>query len=575
MTVNSGESGNIADDRLTLSEAVLFLNSEFADSEEAPRLGRALTPAEAAQAVEYTEEEGRSLIEFAIPGAGDHFIKAPDGGFPALYVDGVLVDGFSQPGANPNSNPITAANNAVLKVVLDARELSGVNGEPPPDYTFKINARGVRFRGFSVLASTMSDNFGVDFGGGSEGGQISGCWFGVSPDRTILSGGEVAVAAFGTEGGHVVGTNGDGVEDRAEFNVIVAHAIGVMFEETRDIKVAGNFIGVLPDGITLPSAEIRDGLEGDAIEGADLEGTVTVGTDSDGVADADESNLIGGMKDDVVELYGNADRVVFAGNRVGVGVDGTTPLPIHKLFRTRAGHFRIGSDLNRVRDDIEANWIANADSFLVRYAAGAFFEVRGNRVTAHSGEWVSALEDSHLAGILGRETDLAPLLVSGEDGTRILATVPLSGPGANGLLPAVLDIYQAEIAPDGSTNLFPQDSVTDNGPSDRNPAVGAFDVIVGGWFPVGVSTGIAAICRIEDSAGAETGPISNLVLVEVQPTLDATHDGGELVFHWSGPEYRLETSPSLDPTAWSRVEGTSPVRIRPNEGAAYFRLRRP
>jgi hypothetical protein len=575
VTINSTASANVADDRLTLTEAVLFLNTEFATADDAPRLGRSLTAAEAAQAVRYTDDPGKHRIEFAIPGDGVHVIRPPEGGFPVLHADGVLVDGYSQSGAKPNTNPITAANNAVLKVVLDTRDQEGANGEPPPDYTLQIRARGVHVRGFSVLASPFTDNYGAYFGTGSEGGQISGCWFGISPDLQTLSGGEVAAAAFGTGGGHVIGTNGDGVEDRAEFNVIVAHAIGVMFEETRDIKVSGNFIGVLPDGITLPPEELRAELEGDAVEGADIAGTLTIGTDSDGIADTDEPNVIGGMKDDVVELYGSAEHVVFAGNRVGVGIDDATPLPIHKLFRTRAGHFRIGSNLDQIRDDVEANWIANADNFLYRHVPNAFFECRGNRITSKTGELVSNLDDSYLAQLLGRTTDLAPVLTATGEDNRVLATVPLSGPGAGGLQPAVLDFYFQTLSPEGASNLHYQGSVVDNGPFDDDPAVGSFSSVVGGWFGVGVPLSIVAVSRIQDSAGAETGPVSSPVTIRIAPTLSIAADGGNLVFRWSAPEYRLESAPSLRATEWTTVEGQSPVTLSAPEGPAFYRLRAP
>lgn len=575
VTVNSSGSANLADDLLTLTEAMLFLNTEFATGDDAPRLGRSLTAAEAAQAVQYTDDPGKHLIEFAIPGDGVHVIRPPDGGFPVLHADGVLVDGYTQSGAQPNTNAITAANNAVLKLVLDTRDQVGANGEPPPDYTLQIRARGVRVRGFSVLASPFVDNYGAYFGAGSEGGQISGCWFGVSPDLQTLSGGEVAAAAFGTEGGHVIGTNGDGVEDRAEFNVIVAHAIGLMFEETRDIKVAGNFIGVLPDGISLPPEDLRAELEGDAVEGADIAGILTIGTDSDGTADADEPNVIGGMKDDVVELYGDAERVVFAGNRVGVGVDGSTPLPIHKLFRTRAGQFRIGSNLDGTRDPVEANWIANADNFLYRYAPNAFIECRGNRITGKAGDYFSNLEGSHLAQLLGQTTDLAPVLTATGDNTRVLATVPLSGPGAGGLEPAELDFYSQTVSPEGVTDLDYLGSVVDNGLLDKDPAVGSFDTIVNGWFGTGVPTSIVAISRIQDSAGAETGPVSNPVTVQTAPALIITAEGGNLVFRWSAPGYRLESAGSLRATVWAPIDGQAPLTLSAPEGPAYYRLRAP
>jgi hypothetical protein len=61
-------------------------------------------------------------IAFNISGAGPHFLVVPPGGFPLIYQKHrITIDGYTQPGASPNSNPITAANNAQLKIVIDGR----------------------------------------------------------------------------------------------------------------------------------------------------------------------------------------------------------------------------------------------------------------------------------------------------------------------------------------------------------------------------------------------------------------------------------------------------------------------
>ncbi len=61
------------------------------------------------------------VIAFNIAGAGPHYIAPPVGGFPLIYKDNVTIDGYSQPGSAVNTAAITTTNNAVIKIVLDAR----------------------------------------------------------------------------------------------------------------------------------------------------------------------------------------------------------------------------------------------------------------------------------------------------------------------------------------------------------------------------------------------------------------------------------------------------------------------
>src|ERR1043166_2369104 len=51
-------------------------------------------------------------IQFNLPGPGVHYIDTPADGYPLITNNNITIDGYSQPGASPNSNPIHAANNA-------------------------------------------------------------------------------------------------------------------------------------------------------------------------------------------------------------------------------------------------------------------------------------------------------------------------------------------------------------------------------------------------------------------------------------------------------------------------------
>src|SRR5688572_2063382 len=69
---------------------------------------------------------GFDTIDFLIPGSGPHTI-APQSALPTLQdTDGALIDGYSQPGASPNT--AFAGNNAVLQIVLNGLAAGTANG---------------------------------------------------------------------------------------------------------------------------------------------------------------------------------------------------------------------------------------------------------------------------------------------------------------------------------------------------------------------------------------------------------------------------------------------------------------
>jgi hypothetical protein len=523
LTVNSTGNDRTPDAQFTLVEALAYANDVLArvDGEDAIHgLGRPLSVGESGWVEEEDELPAGALIRFSIPGTGIQVIEAPAGGFPAVVASGVTVDGYTQPGAQPNTQGLLEGNNAQLRIVLDARVLAAhpETGETP-DYTLNLRGSGIVVRGLSVLAGTDTANYGMYFSHGAEGGAVQGCWLGLTPDGSGISGGEVAMAAYGTAGGQVFGTNGDGVEDRAEFNVVVAHAIAVQLEETRDIRVSGNYLGVLPDGLTLPPADILEALEGDAIEGSTLEGTIWIGTHGDGLADADEGNVIGGMKDDVIEFYGDVERVVVAGNRIGVGVDGTTPLPVGRLLRARQGRIVIGSPAEEAPlKPVWANVIAHATRPLIQHGTGLSVSLRGNTFFGNTGPLMDRLEQSRHAEWLGRTTELVPVLDPGSTATLLTGSVALSGPGPNARMPAFVDIY---VTDPGTVAESPQGRYlvvtrAEGGMMDEDPEPDRFRFdLTGVRFPVTGMQHLVVAATVRDADGFETTEFSAPLMVSI------------------------------------------------------------
>ena len=184
-----------------------------------------------------TNAQAGDTIAFNIPGAGPHYLQIPPNGFPLIYrKNNLTIDGYSQPGSLPNSNPITGANNAVIKIVVDGRNGNTrdmaynlydgtlIASDPPIDNTAMAADRagydrtelallgvyrssGVTIRGLAFLGTLTPVNSGEvkgicfahdydnipdvrardEYTSGSDGnGHINGCWFGVDPGTRPL-----------------------------------------------------------------------------------------------------------------------------------------------------------------------------------------------------------------------------------------------------------------------------------------------------------------------------------------------------------------------------------------------------
>lgn len=550
-----------------------------------------------------TNCNANDTIEFHIPGpAGKvHYLQSPPGGWPLIYQKhGLTINGYTQNGAAPNSNPMFSANNAQIKIVLDAREGFGrimdntwydgtpSTSVPPINNTLmlaerggydnqdewailgvyrstNVTIKGLAFLGDNFLAQPNSIYciaFAHDYGlvltnrpgyinprqaalaypeGSDANGHVAGCWFGVDPTNptpagVVESGSGVAFFRHRNAGGAdtrpelpnvgmTIGVKKGSTNPRSEFNVFVGQGLALA-AECSATRVSGNFWGVLPDGV---STYFPINFEGGQFELGRYDDNLQIGwligTDGDGVNDAEEGNLFGPLDLQLTQMshYSLSRKsIVIAGNRFGIDVNGNRWSPedyiIIETAPQNGGQVRFGTDGNGVSDDLEANHVYNLNVFASLYPTPAgnivfplipglannpglavqkdgWLSVRGNIMVNNwpvhspdddSGTWYVMWWTNYMNVPLTIADTIPTLSGSSTITSLIGSTLPPYLP--QNYTNIMIDVYQAD--PEGLANGalfggvsfptgFPQGKkyfggCLDNGPYDSNPAVGAF-----------------------------------------------------------------------------------------------------
>jgi hypothetical protein len=614
-------------------------------------------------------------IAFNLPGTGPFYLVAPTGGYPRITANNLTIDGLTQPGAKVNTNGIHAPNQAQLMIVIDSR-----NGNVTPmaydptnnkagygDNEFAIlgvfNATNVVVRGLSLLAPPVDPDggnnyYGISFArdshGDAAGGQVSGCWIGVDPDGHSLTPITYAITAFrhrDSDGSHplnidrlTVGVSKASIHPRADFNVIVPTALPAILEGSGH-RISGNFFNVLPDGLTeynvaLDTTNFSNNNQSQGMIQIGRSGNNTViGTDGDGVHDADEGNVMAGTLptslngySHSLEFYGNnpGTNIVIAGNYIGVGIDGTTRftngVPVLNASGA-ASSYQIGSNLDGVSDSLEGNLFANnwpfdflsslvtaADpaglSFFDDLSSTGFVSARGNsfinnfsfpidplKLDGASGIAVETLYASALEDV---SVGVVPTLEPGSTVVFLKGTVPKA---ADGWGPTSIDLYAVDpegitngsfLGSSGLTNAWTQGksylgTFQVDGPNDLNPADDSFTFLVsslaiqpGTWVTVTANYPAPTDGSVAGAPLAMTSPFSNpvplLIPIDVLPIhLNIERVDSQAKITWLGLSfgYRLQSSPSLSHPNWEDVpNGTEqPVLLDLGAGPLFFRLK--
>lgn len=189
---------------------------------------------------------GTDLIEFDIPGSGVQTIS-PASPLPEITVP-VTIDGYTQSGASPNTNPAGQGLNTVLSIQLD-----GANAGLLPFGMLQVAASGSTVEGLNVNNAQGPD---IELYG-SDDNVITGNFLGTDPTGT-------AIFSLNTSSGGTL----DGIDLKSS----AGNTIGGSAPADRNL-IAGN----AGNGIEIPLyLDTGNAIEGNLI-GTDITGTKALG----------------------------------------------------------------------------------------------------------------------------------------------------------------------------------------------------------------------------------------------------------------------------------------------------------
>ncbi|HTY41409.1 MAG TPA: S-layer homology domain-containing protein [Thermoanaerobaculia bacterium] len=308
-------------------------------------------PGSFAQAIlDANANPGADVIQFDIPGSGVQTILL-SGPLPAV-TDPLLIDGYSQPGSQPNTDPV--ADNAVLQI-----EILGSGGDGLTILAGSSIVQGLILNGFDN-ALTLSDsggdlvqgNFiGTDAAGAAAVGSFSGIT--ITAGGTIDRIGDSNPAARNLISGNIAGIQVSGSGSAKILGNLIGTDAGGSF-------AVGNVVGIYLSGsannqVGGVNAGEPNVVSGNAGEGIDVEGSSNdviqgnlIGTDATGefaVANGDSGIRVQGVSEDFtiasnvvsgnigpgIELnYGSLGTIVqdqVVSNLIGADFHGTSPIP--------------------------------------------------------------------------------------------------------------------------------------------------------------------------------------------------------------------------------------------------------
>jgi titin len=292
-----------------------------------------------------------NTIDFAIPGTGVETIT-PVTSLPSI-TQAVLIDGWSQP-----------AYAGTPLIQIDGSQAGGGD-----DLT--ITGSNATVRGLDI--SNFNQGAGIRItGAGATGSWIYGNFLGTDPYGTQAAPNNEGVEIDGGATQNLVGSNGDGVNDAPERDLLSGNlfaGVWISGQGKNCNAVAGNFIGTDITGKgdvangTQPVFDNQGNAFGGGVAISDGASGNRIGTDGKSVDDAGERNVIAGSSSGAIDIYGTGtDGNVVAGNFIGTDVSGA-----RSLFTGFAGVL--------LADGASSNWIG------VNPLGGQAFADEGNVIS--------------------------------------------------------------------------------------------------------------------------------------------------------------------------------------------------
>jgi hypothetical protein len=411
----TGDAINATDGVVTLREAITAANSNKNISD-----------------VVGVGAYGNDTIDFNIPGTGVHTIR-PTSALPTI-TDPLTIDGYSQPGSAPNTNPVGQGLNGKLLIEID--------GENAGDVRFGmiiVEAGNCTVRGL-VINRTQGVKIGIDS-------------YGPTIGNNLIEGNYIGTDATGTQQFAPDSDVSTGIVVQTQGNTI-----GGTTPAARNL-ISGNAGYGISDNVGSIS-NIDSRVQGNLI-GTDATGTRALGNGGGGVAAA---------------VFGpNMGRIIVGGPEAGAGnlISGNGGVGVSSQNGVVQGNF-IGTDVtgklsigNSVGVRATGNVLVAQNTIAFNTAAGvAFTDINGvattgNLITQNSifsnfgpGIGISSyLNDSPDADGIQNYPTLASVMPSGA-GTRVQGTLA-SKPNSHERLEFFASTERVEDAHDVSNYTMP------------------------------------------------------------------------------------------------------------------------
>ena len=283
---------------------------------------------------------GTDTIAFNIPGAGPHTIQ-PTSALPTI-TDPVIIDGYIQPGASPNTNGPGLGSNAVLKIELDGSLTgSGANGLDVTSGGSTI--RGLVINRFAGFPGSEGNGINISSGGGNN---VEGNFIGANTNGNLdLGNTGYGIRIYGSSN-NVVG----GITTLAR-NVISGNGLGGLIMTGTDNQVLNNLIGTDASGM----ADLGNTHSGVVVSSGS--GTLIGG------AIPAARNIVSGNDQRGIDISGGTGNMV-RGNFIGTDVTGTAA-----LGNTHGGIIVVNSSDNVV------GGLSDAVSNTIAYNGGSGVEI--------------------------------------------------------------------------------------------------------------------------------------------------------------------------------------------------------
>lgn len=302
-TLSVNSNGDIAanDGAYTLREAIISANTDAVSG---------------AAVGECAAGSGTDTINFAITGPADftnggqngHTI-APTSALPDI-TEPVVINGYSQTGAQANTAAAPLPMNGILLIELDGTNAGAANG-----LNFRNNSDGSTVRGLVINNYGSGDALSLL----ADDIQVQGNYIGTNPAGTTARPNTVGVNTY--VGNPNIAQNVlVGGLNPADRNLISGNTSGssatASYPSTGWV-FQGNYIGVAADGLTAISNSTNAGSGALSIDNCS---DVVVGGSQPGAINVIGASLGHGLAPD------QATNVTMEGNYIGLGYDGTTVL---------------------------------------------------------------------------------------------------------------------------------------------------------------------------------------------------------------------------------------------------------